>query len=222
MNCRTKSAIAGPGQATHPSPSRKRRWRSRGNSAVVKLKQELDLMPQRLDWIEQLEAVAACPGREAPPAQGIGEQLGGACGELLRKPERHRLTRVDRAAERDQRPEAFVAAICSRLVAEHAALRVAGEMHVIAGRIADPVDRVRHRQHVIRQRALEAAGFALGRAEVDHPWVGAVLAQDRHRAGVRSDVIDLGGEHQRRYQQDRRPASLLVGVVVTQAIHALL
>ena len=95
-------------------------------------------------------------------------------------------------------------------------------MHVVAGRVADAVDGVRHRQHVVGQRALEAARFALGSAEVDHPGVGAVLAQNRHRAGVRGNVIDLGGEHQRRHQQDRWPAALLVGVVVTQAIHALL
>ena len=33
MNWRRKSAIAGPGQATQPSASRNRRWRSRGSSA---------------------------------------------------------------------------------------------------------------------------------------------------------------------------------------------
>ncbi len=33
MNCRMKSASAGPGQATQPSACRKRRWRSRGSSA---------------------------------------------------------------------------------------------------------------------------------------------------------------------------------------------
>ena len=33
MNWRMKSATAGPGQATHPSPIRKRRCRSRGSSA---------------------------------------------------------------------------------------------------------------------------------------------------------------------------------------------
>jgi hypothetical protein len=213
---------SGPGDPSLPLQEAPLALARQQRLAVVKLKQELDLVAQRLDRIEQLEAVAARPGRKAPSAKRIGEQLGGAGGELLGKPERHRLARVDRTAERDQRPEAFVAAVGSRLVAEHAALRVAGEVHVLAGRIADPVDRVRHRQHVICQRALEAAGFALGRAEVDHPRVGAVLAQDRHRAGVRSDVINLGREHQRRYEQDRRAAALLVCVVVTQAIHALL
>jgi hypothetical protein len=189
---------------------------------VVQLKQELDLVPQRLDGVEQLEAVAARPGGKSPSAQRVGKQLGGACGELLRKPERHRLPRVDRTAERDQRSQAVVAAVGGRLVTEHAALRVTGEVHVVTGRIADPVDGVRHRQHVVSQRPFQTPHFALGRAEVDNPGVRTVVAQDRHRARARGNVVDLGGEHQRRHQQDRGTDTVLVWVVVTQAVHALL
>ena len=54
-----------------------------------------------------------------------------------------------------------------RLVGEHAALRVAAEVHVAAGVLADGVDARGDRAHVVVERAAHAALFALGRAEVD-------------------------------------------------------
>ena len=104
MNWRMKSASAGPGQATQPSPIRKRRWRSRGSSASrsCSWQDEVDLLAQRLDRVEQAEAGAAHPGRHrgaaedrrrATPARRLGDLLG--------DPERQRAAGVDRAAEGD-------------------------------------------------------------------------------------------------------------------------
>ena len=75
---------------------------------------------------------------------------------------------------------------------------------------------------MIGQGALQPALLALGRAEVDHPGVDAAVLQQRHRAGLRRDVVDLGGEHHRRHEQHRRPAGRLAGVVAAQPVDALL
>ena len=146
--------------------------------AVVQLKEELDLAAQRLDRIEQPEAVAAGPGRQRPArAAASASRSAAPAANCSGSPNGIARARVDRAAERDQRAEAVVAAVGRRLVAEHPALRVAGEVDVGAGRLAHPVDRVGHRQHVVGERALQAALLALGRAEVDHPGIGAALVQ---------------------------------------------
>ena len=171
--------------------------------AIVQLKDELGLAAQRLDGIQQPKAVAAGPGRQRSAAEQVGQQVGGADRQLLGQPERHPRARVDWAAERDQRSQAVVAAVGRGLIAEHPALGIAGEMDVGAGRLAHPVDRVGHRQHVVCKRALKPTGLALGRPEVDHPRIGAAIVQQADRAGGRRHVVDLGGEHQRRHQQDR-------------------
>ena len=60
------------------------------------------------------------------------------------------------------------------------------------------------------------------RVEVDDPRVGAVLVQDRHRAGARRAVVDLGRENQRRHEHHRRFARCALDVVKTQSGDALL
>ena len=92
MNCCRKSAIAGPGHATQPSASRKRRWPSRGQQRVtiVQPEQEIEPAARRLDRVEHPEAGAAGPGGERAVAQDpLGEQPGDAAGELLGEAERH-------------------------------------------------------------------------------------------------------------------------------------
>ncbi len=83
------------------------------------------------------------------------------------------------------------------------------------------------REHVVGERALEPALLLLGRAEVDHPGLDPVRVQDRHGAARRRDVVDLGREHHRRHEQDRRDVgTLAVGtigrVVAAQAVDAAL
>ena len=53
-------------------------------------------------------------------------------------------------------------------------------MNVSPGRVADPINCVGHRQHVIGQCSLQASLLSLRRAEVDDPRVDAVVAEDRH------------------------------------------
>ena len=166
--------------------------------AIVQLHHELDPAAERLDRIEQEEAVAAEPGGQRRAAKDVGDQAGQPRGQLLGEPERHPQPRVDRAAERDQRAQPVVAAVGGRLVAEHPALGVAAQVHVAAGGLADAVDGVRDGQHVIGERALQPALLALGGAEVDHPRIDAVLVQEGDGAGGGRDVVDLGGQHHRR------------------------
>jgi hypothetical protein len=65
------------------------------------------------------------------------------------------------------------------LVREHAALRVPGEVDVLAGRLAHAIDRLGHRADVIVEGAVHAALLALGRAEVGEPHVDAGAGQER-------------------------------------------
>jgi hypothetical protein len=95
-------------------------------------------------------------------------------------------------------------------------------VHVAAGCLADLVDGVRDRHHVVGERPLEASLLPLGRAEVHDPWIGSVLAQDADRAGLARHVVHLGREHQRRHEQDRRATLLLLGVVMAEPVDALL
>jgi hypothetical protein len=95
-------------------------------------------------------------------------------------------------------------------------------MNVAAGGVADSVDRIGDREHVIGEGALESSLLLLRRAEVDHPRIDAVLAQNRHRARGGRDVVDLGRQHHRRHQQHRRAGGLAARVVVTQPVNAVL
>ena len=173
--------------------------------AIVQREHELDLLAQRLGRVEQAKAEPAGPGRDGVAGQrAVGDQARAADGELFRDPERQRAPHVDRRAERDHAREALAAPVGGGLVAVHAALRVAAEMHVAPGLGAHDLDGVADRDHVIGQRALQAALLVLGRAEVDDPRVGAALGEHRDGARARRDVVDVGGEHHRRDEQDRR------------------
>ena len=117
--------------------------------AVVELEQELDPAAHRLDRVEHPEASAADPGRDSAVAERDREGLGDLDRQLLGQAERHAEPRVDRAAERDQRGQAFVAPVRGRLVTEHAALGIAGEVNVAAGLRPHSIDRLGHRHHVV-------------------------------------------------------------------------
>ena len=173
--------------------------------AVVQRHEEVELLAQRLDGVQQAKARAARPRRQRGPAQDVvGEEAGAAHRDLLRDPERQRAERVDRRAEGHEARQSRAAAVGGGLVAEHAALGVAAEVHLAAGDRAHAVDRVADRHDMVGERALQAALLALGSAEVDHPGIGGVLVQDGDGARRRRDVVDVGGEHHRRHEHDRR------------------
>ncbi len=219
MNWRMKSATAGPGQATQPFAHQEAALAlaRQQRLAVVELAHEVDLLAQRLDRIEQAKAGPAHPCGDRGAPEHTGEQAGGGLGDLLGDPERQRAAGIDRAAEGDHGLDPFAAQVGRRLVAEHPTLRVAAQVDVAPGRPADPLDRVGDRDHVVGEVALEPSLLALGSAEVDDPGVGSVLVQDRDRARGRRDVVDVGREHQRRHQDQRRTDGL-VGVVAPQPV----
>ncbi len=136
MNWRRKSAIAGPGHATHPSASRNRRCPSRGSSASRSWSWRMNSIRERSDLAGssrrkpvRLAHAGSAMRRNALSASNPASRG----GHLLGQPERHRGARVDGTPERDQRTEALVAPVSRRLVAEHPALRVTAEMHVLPG-----------------------------------------------------------------------------------------
>ena len=174
-----------PGPGDPALALRKRRWRSRGSSASRSWswRTKSSLLAQRLDRVEQPEAGAAHPGRDARCGRRPRRARGAGLGDLLGDPERQRAAGVDRAAEGDEAVDPLAAPVGGGLVAEHAALGVAAEVDVAAGLGAHPVDRLGDREHVVGEGALEAALLVLGGAEVDDPRIDAVRVQDRDGAG---------------------------------------
>ncbi len=171
----------------------------------MKLAHEVETLAQRLDGIEQAKAGAAEPGGDGGAPEDAGEQTGGGLGHLLGDAERQCAMGVDRAAEGDHAVDRLATAKGGGLIAEHAALRVTGEVDVATGRFA------RHGPTASEtattwsvKRALEPALFALGGAEVDDPGIDPAIAEHRDGARGRRDVVDVGGQHQRRHEQDRR------------------
>ncbi|MFO0649287.1 MAG: hypothetical protein U0326_23795 [Polyangiales bacterium] len=91
-------------------------------------------------------------------------------------------------------------------------------MHVAAFELAHALDAARRREHVVVERALEAAGLALGGAEIDHVGAHARGAEREHRAQALFDVIDLAGDHERRHEQRDGGALDLAGRVASEAV----
>jgi len=127
--------------------------------AVVKLAEEVEPLAHRLRRVEEPEAGAAHPRRDAGGREDVlGEERGNRDRRVLGEAEAERPAGVDRAAEGDDRVDSARAAVGGDLVAEHPALRVAADVDpVVAGRLADQVDRLVERDHVVVERALEAA-----------------------------------------------------------------
>ncbi len=140
----------------------------------------------------------------------LGEERGDSDRGVLGQAEAERPAGVDRAPEGDDGVDPARAPVGGNLVAEHPALRIAADVDLlVAGLLADQVDGLVERDHVVVEGALEATLLVLGGAEVDHPRIDAVTGEDLDRAGRRRDVVDVGGEHHRRHQQQRRPRPLL-------------
>ena len=59
--------------------------------------------------------------------------------------------RVDGAAERDQRAQPLAAPVGGRLVAEHPALGVADQVHILTGGLCGQVNRLAQRDDVVGQ-----------------------------------------------------------------------
>ena len=77
-----------------------------------------------------------------------------------------------------RRVDALTAEVGGGLVAEHAALRVAGDVDVGARRPAAPAHGFGDRHDMVCEVSLRPPSSCSGAREVDHPRVGAVLVQD--------------------------------------------
>ena len=128
MNWRRKSAIAGPGHATHPSASRNRRWPSRGSSASRSWSWRMNSIRLRSDLTgssRRKPVRLAHAGSAQPPNTRSASSPAAPAANCSGIPNGIAEPRVDRAAERDHRAEASAAAVGGGLVAEHPALRIA-------------------------------------------------------------------------------------------------
>ena len=196
---------------------------------VVQLGDEVDSGPQRLQRVHQFEAETRGPRWQTPELQVVGHQPEHPAGHVLGDTKGNHAAGVGRAAKGHHRGQPDAAPIGGGLVAEHASLAVATEVHVTTRLLPYPVDRIADRQHVIGERALQSAFFVLGCTEVDHPRVDSGSGQVGHGADGGCHVVHVGRQHHGWYQHHRRPGQALpfggghqVGEVPTQAIGAVL
>ena len=189
--------------------------------AVVQLAQEVQTRLGGLDGVEHLEPGACEPARDVDAAEDVvGHEVGGTGGQPGRQVHRQCGQRVDRRAERDDAGEVLGPAERRGLVAEHAALRVAGQVNVAPGGVLDGVDGLAERHHVVGKVALHPALDLVGFAEVDDPRVDARAVQNADSALVTGDVPHVGRHHHRMHHQHRRPRGFRSGPGVGREVPA--
>ena len=126
--------------------------------AVVELTQEIQPRLCGLDRVEHLEPGPGQPAGDVDAAEHvIGHEVRGRRRQARRQVHRHRGQRVHRRSEADDAGQVLGAAVGRRLVGEHPALRVAGEVHIATGHRLDRVDRLAEGHHVIGEVALHPA-----------------------------------------------------------------
>jgi hypothetical protein len=89
----------------------------------------------------------------------VGDQLGAAARQGCGKSERETSERIDGATECDDAGQALGTSVGRGLIAEHAALRVARQMHPAAGVCVYRVDHPAQRDDMVAQSAFEPTGF---------------------------------------------------------------
>ena len=187
--------------------------------AIVQLKQELDARLGGLDRVEQLETRACQPARDVDAVEDvIGQETRHAHAEVGGKPAGKSGQGVHGRPERHDARDILGPAVGGGLVAEHPALRVAGEMHVVSGGVLDRVDGLTQRDDVIGQRAVHAAVDLVGRAVVDHPGIQAGGVQDADGTLLLGDVPHIGRHHHRVDHEHRRSGGLSPGAVVRREV----
>ena len=126
--------------------------------AVVQLAQEVQPRLRGLDRVEHLEPGARQPAGDVDAAEHVvGHEVGGRRRDAGRQVHRQAGQRVHRCAERDDAGEVLRPPEGRGLVGEHAALGVAGQMHVAAGDLLDGVDGLAERDDVVGEVAVHAA-----------------------------------------------------------------
>ena len=178
---------------------------SHEGAAIVELGQELEPLLDLFPRAQDLEAGAGDHARQAfdafdrlgddrlDDAHEEGRRVLVEGGQIL--------VDVDGGTEGHDRRDPLAAEIGRRLVGEHAALRVATEVHLAPAHAAHGLDAADDGEDVIVERALHAALLALGRPEVDDVRLHAARSQRDHGRVLRLEVVDLARNHQRRDQE---------------------
>jgi hypothetical protein len=188
----------------------------------VQLQGEPQLVADGPHRVEHPEAGPAHPRRHVEAGQQVvGDEVDGLDDQVVVDAERHGAVGVDRAAVGDDAGDVGRASVGGRLVAEHAALAVAAQVHRAAGDLRHLCHRLAERDHVIGQRALEAAGLPLRCAEVDHPRIDPTPGQLGDRARRRGHVVDVGRQHHRWHEEHGWAAIGRRGAVAAQVVDAM-
>ena len=187
--------------------------------AVVELTQEVHARFGGLDRVHHLETGARQPTWNVDVAEHVvGHEFRGGRREVGRKAHRQCRESVHRRSECDDAGEVSRPTVTGGLVRPHAALRVAGQMDVLAGGLLDGVDCLADRDDVIGQRALHAAFDAVGRPEVDDPRIDIRRVQDADGAVFAGDVPHVRRHHHRMHHQHRRSDRCLTVAVVGREV----
>lgn len=114
------------------------------------------------------------------------------------------------------------AAVGSGLIAEHPALRVAGEVDVTTGVVVHVIDDLVEGDDVIGEGAVPPAFLPVRGTEVDHPGVEAHRVQDADRSRLTGDVVHVRRHHHRGNHHHRSTGLGGVGfrIVMPQPVHA--
>src|SRR5690349_18926731 len=97
----------------------------------MELPQKVPSRPDRLDRVQKLKPGTGHPsGHRETVEDVVGDQLGAAARQSGGNSERQTAERIDSGAEGDDAGQAFGTSVSRGLIAEHAALRIARQMHL--------------------------------------------------------------------------------------------
>ena len=210
---------AGPGDPAFPVQEAPLLFARQQRLPVVQLEQELDPGLGGLERVEHLEAGAGQPARDVDVVEDVvGQEVGQPHRQVRRQAAGQSGQGVDRRAEGHDAGDVLGTAVGHRLIAEHPALGIAGDVHALAGEVLDGVDGLAQRDDVVGQGAFHTALDLVGRAVVDHPGVQASGVQDADSAVFPGDVPHVGRHHHRVHHQDRRAGLRPAGPVVRREV----
>ena len=187
--------------------------------AVMQLQQEVEFRLRRLDRVEHLEAGPGQPARDVDAVEHVvGEELRAHDAHVGRDAHRQCGQGVHRRAERDHAGDVLGLAVGGRLIAEHAALGVAHQVHGLAGGGRNDVDGLAERDDVVGQGAFHTAGDLVGRAVVDHPRIEPGRMQDADGTVLAGDVPHVRRHHHRMDHERRWCRAPTAGPVVRREV----
>ena len=191
--------------------------------AIVELGQEFDALLDLFARGKQLEPGARELAGQGPhaidhPGEHGLDDLGEGRHGVAANVSRNVLVDVDRAAERDDALHTLAAHVGRRLIGEHSALRIPHDVHVATFEGAHSGDALGDGFHVVGQVSPQTVLGLFRSAEVDQVGRDLGATERGHRREVLLDVVDLGGHHERRDQEDRDSPRIGVGGVAAEFV----